>query len=60
MTIMLSFRKAGMWPPNLKTVLQKMKTYSDPKEALPPLIIDTNILLSTPKTISHTIHAGKV
>jgi len=56
---MSSFQKAGMWPPNLKTVLRKMKTYSDPEEALPSLITDANVLLSTPKTVSYTICAGK-
>jgi len=56
---MLSFQKAGMWPSNLKTVLRKMKTYSDPEEALPPLITDANVLLSTPKTVSYTIRARK-
>jgi hypothetical protein len=56
---MLSFKKSSMWPPNLKVVLNKMKLYSDPVEPLPPLITEKNVLDSTPKTISHTLHAGE-
>jgi hypothetical protein len=56
---MLSFKKAGMWPPDLKVILNKMKSYSDPVEALPPLITEKNVLLSTPKTISYTLRAGQ-
>jgi hypothetical protein len=53
--IMSSFRKLGMWLPDLKVVLNKMKLYSDPIEALPPLIIEKNVLLSTLKTIPHAL-----
>jgi len=58
-TIISSFKKAGMWPPDLKVVLNKMKSYSDPVEDLPPLITEKNVLLSTPKTVSHTLLAGE-
>jgi hypothetical protein len=34
-------------------------SYSDPEEALPPLITESNVLDSTPKTISHTLRAGE-
>jgi hypothetical protein len=56
---MSSFKKTGMWPPNLKVVLNKIKSYSNPVEALPPLITEKNVLDSTLKTISYTLHAGQ-
>jgi hypothetical protein len=57
--IMSAFKKAGMWPPDVKVVLNGMKKYSDPVEPLPPLITDKNVLDSTPKSISHTLQAGQ-
>ena len=57
--IMSAFKKAGMWPPNVKVVLRKMKRYSDLVEPLPPLITDKNVLALTPKSISHTLRAGQ-
>src|ERR1700722_4607083 len=35
-TIISSFKKSGMWPPDLNVVLRRMKSYSDPVEPLPP------------------------
>ena len=58
-TIVHAFQKAGMWPSDVQVVLKRMKTYSDPKEPLPPLITDNNVF-STPKTISHSLKAATV
>jgi hypothetical protein len=57
--IMSAFQKSGMWPPDPKVVLRRMKKYSDPQESLPPLITDNNVFCTTPKTISHTLKAGQ-
>ena len=46
-----------MWLPDLKVVLNKIKLYSNPAEALPPLITEKNVLLSTPKTIPYALQA---
>jgi len=48
-----------MWPPNIRVILRKMKTYNDPVEPLPPLITEKNVLGLTPKSISHTLQAGQ-
>ncbi len=57
-TIVSAFRKAGMWPSDYNVVLKRMKQYQDPVEPLPTLITEEN-LLSTPKTISHSLRAGE-
>jgi hypothetical protein len=57
--IISAFKKSGMWPPDSKVVLKRMKKYSDPVEPLPPLITNKNVLALTPKSISHTLQAGE-
>jgi hypothetical protein len=54
---MSAFKKAGMWLPNVKVVLNKIKKYFDLVELLPLLITDKNVLDSTPKSISYTLQA---
>ena len=56
---MSAFRKASMWPPNVK-VLCRMTKYSNPIEPLPPLVTDKNVLSLTPKSISDTLRARQV
>jgi hypothetical protein len=45
-TIVLDFKKASIWPPDLKLALKKMKSKSDPEEPL-LLITENNVFLST-------------
>jgi len=44
-----------MWLPNLKVALNKIKSYSNLVEDLPPLITEKNVLLST---VSHALLVG--
>ena len=48
-----------MWPPSSKIVLSKMKTYLDSKPSLPPLILEKDVLSTTPHTISNCLRAGQ-
>jgi hypothetical protein len=48
-----------MWPPSSKIILSKMKTYLDPKPSLPPLILEENVLSTTPHTISDCLRVGQ-
>jgi hypothetical protein len=57
--IISTFKKAGIWPPDPKVVINRIKKYSDPVKPLPLLITSKNVLSLTLKSMSHTLQAGE-
>src|SRR5450432_480137 len=53
-TILHAWHKAGLFPYDPKVPIQRMKQYKDPEPPLPPLVLESNAILSTPKDLKHS------
>jgi hypothetical protein len=53
-TILHAWHKAGLFPYDPKVPIQRMKQYKDPEPPLPPLVLESNAILSTPKDLQHS------
>jgi len=58
-TIVHGWNKAGLFPYDPKVPIQRMKQYKDPEPPLPPLVLENNAILSTPKDLKHSQHSAE-